>query len=70
MNAPSKFRPPPVNFSSEQSVFTQADPNERNFLMDAGRIVLLDFKDVSLLPESFSSYTMHGTTGGFVDMVA
>jgi hypothetical protein len=38
--------------------------------MDAGRIVLLGFENVSLLPESFVSYTMHRTMDDFVKMVA
>jgi hypothetical protein len=38
--------------------------------MDAGRIVLLGFEHVSLLPESLVSYTMHRTGDDFVRMVA
>ncbi|KAF8335922.1 uncharacterized protein EI90DRAFT_277264 [Cantharellus anzutake] len=66
---PSKFRPPPVSFSMEKSVFIQADPTVGNFLVVRGRIVLIDFEDVSLLPESFFTYMMN-TTNGFVEKVA
>ncbi|KAF8322831.1 uncharacterized protein EI90DRAFT_3019992 [Cantharellus anzutake] len=61
--------PPDATARMEKSVFIQADPTVGNFLVVSERIVLIDFEDVSLLPESFFSYMMN-TTNGFVEKVA
>jgi len=60
-----------IDLSNERLVFTQSNPHEMNFLIDKdGKICLVDFDTVVLLPESFASYTMHINTDPFVQEVA
>ncbi|KAK0216045.1 hypothetical protein IW262DRAFT_1464535 [Armillaria fumosa] len=47
-----------ISFSQDKLVFTQSDIGKSNFFIDkSGKICILDFQDVVLLPESFASYT-------------
>jgi hypothetical protein len=49
-----------ISFSDERLVFTQSDMDESNFFIDTnGKMCIIDFEDVGLLPESFASYTVH-----------
>lgn len=56
---PDAVRPSEVSFKGEKLVFTLSFMNERNFVVDTeGRVWLIDFETVTLLPESFASFTM------------
>lgn len=68
---PASPKPANVNFSNDKLVFTQSRMSPRNFLVDDnGRICILNFRDVVLLPESFATYTMHMSWDPFVKGVA
>lgn len=57
----SRLGPPfkPVSISHEPLVFTQSDMHESNFgVDDNGKVVLLYFDAVGLLPVSFAQHTM------------
>ncbi|KAJ7054758.1 hypothetical protein C8F01DRAFT_1323392 [Mycena amicta] len=57
---PSSSRPPQMTFSGEKLVFAQADPHHTNFLLDrTGRVCLIDFEAINVLPESFASFALH-----------
>jgi len=48
-----------ISFSNEKLVFTQPDMDESNFFLDTeGKLCLIDFQEVSLLPESFAAYAV------------
>ncbi|KAI6021854.1 hypothetical protein PISMIDRAFT_690681 [Pisolithus microcarpus 441] len=50
---------PPIGVNGERLMFTQADMHESNFGVDEnGRSVLMDFREVGLLPESFVAFTL------------
>jgi hypothetical protein len=45
--------------------------DETNFFIDTtGKMCVVDFEDVGLLPESFASYTVHVSSNLFVKEVA
>ena len=51
-------------------MFTQSDVHEGNFILDpAGRLCLVDFETVGLLPESFAVYTVKVSREPFVKSV-
>ncbi|KAI6012185.1 hypothetical protein PISMIDRAFT_104192 [Pisolithus microcarpus 441] len=50
---------PPISVNGERLMFTQADMHDSNFGVDEnGRTVLMDFREVGLLPESFVAFTL------------
>jgi len=52
-------------------VFAQSDMHEGNFILDpTGRICLVDFNTVGVLPRSFAVYTMKMSVRPFVESVA
>ncbi|KAH9483407.1 hypothetical protein JR316_0002873 [Psilocybe cubensis] len=52
-------RPSKVSFAGEKLVFTQSDMARSNFLLDkSGKVCLIDFEMVSILPESFAQFTV------------
>ncbi|KAA1478094.1 hypothetical protein DENSPDRAFT_657798 [Dentipellis sp. KUC8613] len=69
---PKHSRPPPMDFSEDALVFTQSEMDASNFFLDSsGRICMLDFEAIGVLPESFASSTMHMNSGRpFVHNVA
>ncbi|KAG8894593.1 hypothetical protein FRB99_001110 [Tulasnella sp. 403] len=68
---PPNFRPPKMSFIDEKLIFTQSDLHKGNFFIDKnGKMCILDFADIVLLPESFASYTVNGSSDPFVKGVA
>ncbi|KIK20264.1 hypothetical protein PISMIDRAFT_682436 [Pisolithus microcarpus 441] len=50
---------PPVSVNGERLMFTQSDMRDHNSGVDEnGRTVLMDFREVGLLPESFVAFTL------------
>ncbi|SRR5260221_3527556 len=51
-----------MSFSDEKVIFTQYDMDESNFAVDKnGKMCILDVMGVSLLPESFASFSMNSS---------
>ncbi|KDQ09002.1 hypothetical protein BOTBODRAFT_179341 [Botryobasidium botryosum FD-172 SS1] len=68
---PSYGRPAKISFSDDKVIFTQSDMDKSNFFLDGnGKICIIDFDTVALLPESFASYTMRSGTNLFASEVA
>ena len=68
---PASPKPADVNFSNDKLVFSQSEISERNFLVDEnGKICILNFQDITLLPESFATYTVNKGRESFVKGVA
>lgn len=68
---PASPKPADVNFSDDKLVFSQSEISERNFLVDEnGKICILNFQDITLLPESFATYTVNKSRESFVEGVA
>jgi hypothetical protein len=60
-----------VDFSNDKLVFTQSDMDEGNFFIDNnGKMCILDFEQIGILPESFAKYTMYASRSAFVKNVA
>ncbi|KAF7343475.1 hypothetical protein MVEN_01780400 [Mycena venus] len=63
---PLRTKPPPMEI-----IFIQSDMDESNFAVDKqGSVCIFDFEVVSLLPESFASFTLHAKRSPFIDAVA
>ena len=68
--SPKGFRPEDISFSNEKLVFTQTDMHEDNFFLDTeGKLCLIDFESVALLPESFGNCAL-ASSDPFVKKVA
>ncbi|KDQ10822.1 hypothetical protein BOTBODRAFT_163481 [Botryobasidium botryosum FD-172 SS1] len=68
---PPRCRPAEMSFSDDKIIFIQSDMDSSNFFLDGnGRICLIDFDGVALLPESFASHTLHSKTNPFASKVA
>ncbi|KAI6015593.1 hypothetical protein EDC04DRAFT_2578344 [Pisolithus marmoratus] len=68
---PARCRPAPISFINDKVFLTQSDMDKSNFLLDGnGKVCIVDFEDVILLPESFASYTIHASWDPFVKKVA
>jgi len=68
---PKAGRPAEISFRHDRVLFTQSDMHEGNFLLDSnGKMCLIDFDLVGLLPESFVSWTMHWDPESFAGAVA
>jgi len=60
-----------VDFSNDKLVFTQSDMDKGNFFIDNnGKICILNFEQIGILPESFAQYTMYESRSAFVENVA
>jgi hypothetical protein len=57
-----------MNFSNDRLVFVQSNMGKSNFFIDkSGKVWILDFEDVVVLPESFANYTMNASNSPFVE---
>jgi len=60
----------PIRIKDEPLVFGQSDMHEGNFILDpTGKICLVDFNTVGLLPKSFAVYTLRVPVKPFVESV-
>jgi hypothetical protein len=60
-----------MSFSNDKLVFTQSDMDKSNFAIDkSGKVCIFDFEDVTVLTESFASYTINSGNTPFVEKVA
>ncbi len=57
-----------VNFSGEPLVMNHSDIHPSNFLIDPAtrQVTIADFGNVSALPLSFVSFTLHATSDNFI----
>ncbi|KAI6038757.1 hypothetical protein EDC04DRAFT_2569327, partial [Pisolithus marmoratus] len=68
---PARCQPAPISFVNDRVFFTQSNMDKSNFLLDKnGKVCIVDFDDVVLLPESFASYTIHASWNPFTKKVA
>jgi len=61
-----------VTLANERLLIGHSDINLNNFLYDpvTGRVWMVDYQYINVLPESFVSFALHVTTHSFVKAVA
>ncbi|TDL16482.1 hypothetical protein BD410DRAFT_902013 [Rickenella mellea] len=68
--SPDIHKPAPINFTTDKLFFTQSDMDKSNFMLDKnGKVCMIDFEAVVVLPESLACYTLHATWDPFVRKV-
>ncbi|TDL16479.1 hypothetical protein BD410DRAFT_902010 [Rickenella mellea] len=66
---PRGGRPAPISFVNDKVFFMLSEIDERNFLLDGnGKLCMVDFENMVLLPESFASFNRNGNP--FAEKVA